>query len=421
MPYYEYTALTEKGKKITGVIDADSPRELRSILLKQNIYLIQYLETLSVNGKKAVVKGLKSEAEGTPEVKLKKIFERIKPADIAVMTRQFGTLLKAGISMIESLQALCEQQENEKLRSIMTNIKIKVNEGSSLADALGEHKKVFPELYVNMVRVGEATGTLDLIFLRLAEFMESHLKLRSKLISAMIYPVLLFFVGFLIVNIMMLFVIPRVTEMFEEMGTELPILTKILIGVSNIFGKTWFIIIPLLILGFFWFKKWKKSERGTFFWDTMMLKLPVFGNLIRTVALSRFARTLSTLLQSGVPILTAMEIVKTIVNNKILANAIEEAKINIREGQSIAEPLKKSSEFPPMVTHMIAIGEKTAQLEDMLKNVADAYDTQVDSRITALTAILEPVMIVAMGLMVAFLVFAILLPMLKMNEVLQGR
>jgi len=219
---------------------------------------------------------------------------------------------------------------------------------------------------------------------------------------------------------MMLFVIPRVTEMFEEMGTQLPLVTRILIFVSRTFANTWFIVIPLAAFSVAWFRRHLRTENGRRWYDSRRLRLPVFGPVVRLVAVARFARTLSTLLSSGVPVLTALDIVKTIVNNVILADAIEDAKTAVREGASLAGPLERSGQFPPMMTHMIAIGEQTGQLEEMLRNVADAYDAEVDNRVTTMTAVLEPVMIVGMGMMVTFLVFAILMPMLQMNEVIAG-
>jgi general secretion pathway protein F len=422
MPIFEYKALNAKGQTVSGVLDSDSPRSLRTNLQKDSLFLTEYIEVREEKGKKIVVGVSKTADASQRELNLSKTFlKRVKLLDVAILVRQMGTLLRSGIPMSEALATVVQQQENENLKEIMTKVRSTVNEGTSLADSMGEFPKIFPELYVNMIRVGEATGTLDHVFERLADFTEAQVKLRSKVISAMIYPVILLGFGVLLVSLMMLFVIPRVTEMFEEMGAELPLITQILIGASRFFGNTYFIVIPLIIAAVFYIRKWKASEHGREKWDLMVLKSPLFGRLIRLVAVSRFARTLATLLSSGVPILVAMDIVKAIVNNRILAGAIENARMSIREGGSISKPLEQSGEFPPMLTNMIAVGERTGQLEDMLNNVADAYDTQVDSKVTALTSILEPIMIIGMGCMVAFLVFAILLPMLKMSDAISGR
>lgn len=420
MPVYQYKGLTAKGKPVSGVLEADGPAELRLKLLQEGIYLTD----LQAGVGKVQKAGVEAREEKggilAKEVHIRGLFERIKQSDVAVLTRQFGTLLRAGVPMSEALTALVAQQENKRLRAIMATVREKVREGSSLADALKEHPQAFSELYVNMVRVGEASGTLDIVLGRLADFLESSVRLRSKITAAMIYPILMVFVAFIIVTIMMLFVIPKVTEMFEEMGGDLPLVTKVLIFISHTFANTWFILLPLLVLAVLWARRYVRTEKGRRFLDTHLLRLPIFGNVIRLVAVSRFARTLSTLLSSGVPVLTALDIAKTIVNNVVLAQAIEDAKAAVREGQSLAGPLQRSGQFPPMMVHMVAIGEQSGQLEEMLRNVADAYDAEVDNRVTTLTAVLEPVMIVAMGMMVTFLVFAILMPMLRMNEVIAG-
>jgi len=417
MALYEYKGFTARGKATAGVLEVDGPAELRNRLLQDGVYLTEFSEA------RAGAAAARAPSRGgllAREIHLKGLFERVKQSDVAVLTRQFGTLLKAGIPMSEALTALIAQQESPKLRLIIGTVREKVREGSSLADALKEHPSAFSDLYVNMVRVGEASGTLDLVLQRLADFLESSVRLRSKLTAALIYPVLMVCVAMVIVSIMMLFVIPRVTEMFEEMGTQLPLVTRILIFVSRTFANTWFIVIPLAAFSVAWFRRHLRTENGRRWYDSRRLRLPVFGPVVRLVAVARFARTLSTLLSSGVPVLTALDIVKTIVNNVILADAIEDAKTAVREGASLAGPLERSGQFPPMMTHMIAIGEQTGQLEEMLRNVADAYDAEVDNRVTTMTAVLEPVMIVGMGMMVTFLVFAILMPMLQMNEVIAG-
>ncbi|MBM4387913.1 MAG: type II secretion system F family protein, partial [Deltaproteobacteria bacterium] len=303
MPIFDYKGLNDRGKTITGVIDADSANDLRNVLLKTGIFLTEYAEKVSGDEVRAVRKSALKKL-GSREVDFSKYFGGVKTADLAVMTRQFGTLLKAGIPLVGGLNALADQVENRQLQAIIKTIKFKVNEGSSLADALSEHK-VFSSLYINMVRVGEATGTLDIVMLRLADFMDAQVKLKSKLISSMIYPVLLICIAVVIVSLMMLFVIPRITEMFEEMGADLPFLTLVLIGISTVFGKIWWLIIIAAGASFYYFKRWRETEQGRYKFDSLLLKIPIFGKLIRLIAVARFARTLSTLLSSGVPILTS--------------------------------------------------------------------------------------------------------------------
>lgn len=418
MPLFDYKGFNAKGKAIAGVLEADGPADLRAKLLKDGNYLTSYAEA----GGGARAQGVQpTQGIFAREVNLKSVFQRIRGQDVAVMTRQFGTLLRAGIPMSEALSALYDQQERETFKVVISQIREKVREGTALADALADHPKVFPELYVNMVRVGEASGNLEIVLDRLADFLESNVRLKSKITAAMIYPVMMAGVAFLIVSIMMVFVIPRISELFSDMGGQLPLLTRLLIGTSNLFINTWYIAFPLLFAGMYQFRKYIRGEAGRQWWDGFKLRVPIFGALVRLVAVARFGRTLATLLSSGVPVLSSLDIVKTIVNNVVLAKCIDDAKVAVREGESLAGPLQRSGHFPPMMTHMIAIGEKTGQLEGMLKNVADAYDSEVDARVTTLTSVLEPVMIAGMGVMVAFLVFAILMPMLKMNEVIAGQ
>ena len=421
MPLYDYKGFTAKGKPTSGMAEADGPAELRSKLLKDDVYLTQFSESGAKAGPKAGGKAGAQQGVFSREVNLKALFERVKVLDVAVLTRQFATLLKAGVPMSEALSALVAQTDQPVLKAAMGTIRQKVNEGMSLADALAEHRGIFSDLYVNMVRVGEASGTLDIVLDRLADFLGSSVKLRSKVISAMIYPALMFGVAILIVSLMMLFVIPRITAMFKDMGGNMPIVTQILIFISKVFQNTWFIVIPLAIIGAWWFRRWIRKPEGRLWFDRFKLKMPVFGAVFRLVAVARFSRTLATLLASSVPVLSSLDIVKTIVNNVIMASAIEDAKVAVREGESLSNPLERSGQFPSMMTRMIAIGERTGQLENMLANVADAYDAEVDAKVSTMTAILEPVMIVGMGLMVTFLVFAILMPMLQMNEVIAGQ
>ena len=413
---FEYKGLNSKGRDVSGVIEADGPLDLKARLAKQQIFLTGYKETLE--GGAGRVAGASKEEGGllAREVNLSDLLDRVKLMDIAVMDRQMAVLLKAGISMSEALQALVDQQEKPSLKKVLTSVRTRVNEGKSLAEAMEEHPKVFPALHVNMVRVGEASGTLDLVFERLADFTESQVQLRSKVISAMIYPSLMLTVAVLIISGMMLFFIPKITGMFKEAGVELPAITQALIFITDIFTSTWYIILPLLVVGYILFNRWKVTDAGRLKYDAFKLKLPVFGRIVRLVAVSRFARTLATLLQSGVQILPALDIVKAIVNNAVLADVIDKTKDEVREGNSIAGPLRQSGHFPAMVVHMIAIGERTGELEQMLGSVAQAYESEVENKISTLTSVLEPVMIVTMGIIVGFMVFALLMPMLKMGQ-----
>ncbi|MBS2024356.1 MAG: type II secretion system F family protein, partial [Deltaproteobacteria bacterium] len=287
--------------------------------------------------------------------------------------------------------------------------------GSSLADALADHPKVFSTLYVNMIRAGESSGALDVVLQRLADFTESSAQLKNKLIGAMLYPAIMVVVGIAIVSILFVVVIPKVTKIFEDMNATLPWTTQSLIAISNFMRDYWYTVVigvPAIVYGFL---RWIRTEKGRAWFDRFQLKVPVLGDLVRMLAISRFAKTLSTLLSSGVQLLIALDIVRNIVSNTVLSKVIGDARDAIREGESIAAPLKRSGQFPPLVFHMIAIGEKSGQLEEMLANIAKSYDSQVDMRISALTSLLEPVMIVVMGGGVAFVVFSILMPIMQLN------
>jgi len=267
-----------------------------------------------------------------------------------------------------------------------------------------------------MVRAGEASGALDNVLMRLADFTENQAKLRSKIQSAMLYPIIMLGVGAGIMMILFIVVIPRITKIFDQVKAELPIQTKILIFTADLLKNYYFVLIPLFGLFVWGFFRWKKSSRGRPVWDRFILVAPIFGVAVRLVAISRFARTLATLLRSGVPVLTALDITKDVMNNVRLAEVVKEAREAIREGESIANPLKKSGEFPPIVVHMVATGEASGQLEVMLEHVADNYDFQVEQRVEKLTTLIEPIMIVGMGTAVAFIVFSVLLPILQLSQ-----
>ncbi|MCA9522031.1 MAG: type II secretion system inner membrane protein GspF [Myxococcales bacterium] len=422
MPVYEYRGLSTKGKQVRGVFDAENPRALRTALKRQEIYLTEFVEqNASGSDRGAARKANITEAAVTSrEIDFRKYFQRVRKMDVAIATRQLATLLRAGIPMVESLNAIIDQTEQEKFKAIITQVRKAVNEGSSLANALVEHKAIFGDLYVNMIRAGETSGTLDLVCSRLADFTESQVEMRSKLVGAMMYPVIMVIVAVSIVTLLMVFLVPKMVEMFEMLGSEIPLMTRILIGISGFIGSWWWLLIMLFAGSVYGFRKWKETDGGRVRWDGFTLKVPVFGKLLRMIAVARFSRTLGTLLKSGVPVLNAMTIVNNIVTNRVLNKVIEEARDSIKEGESIAAPLKRSGQFPPLMTHMIAIGEKSGHLEEMLENVAGAYETEVESRISAMTSILTPLIIVFMGIVVALLAMSFLLPMLKMNEAIGG-
>jgi general secretion pathway protein F len=408
MPVFAYKALDQSGKNVEGLKEADSPRTLRTVLRRDGLFLTE-------------VTGEKQAKAASPEMNVRRwVGGRVKADDVAVATRQLAVLVNAGIPLVDALTALVEQVDHERLKRVLSAVKQRVNEGSSLAEALGQHPKAFSNLYVNMIRAGESSGALDVVLYRLADFTESQARLRSKVLGTLTYPAAMLVIGSVIMGILFTVVIPKITKVFEDTKVVLPWTTRFLIGFSGFVHDYWWALGLLMAGGIYVFLRWRKTPAGRARWDIWILQAPIFGPLIRQVAVARFSRTLATLLKSGVPLLNAMEIVRNIVGNTRLAAVIEEASESIREGESIAAPLKRSGEFPPLVYHMVAIGEKSGDLEGMLGNVANAYDSQVETKIAALTSLLEPVMIVVMGVAVAFIVFSILMPILQINTLAGG-
>lgn len=427
MAVYEFKGLNEAGKVISGLKEADSPKGLRVLLRKEGVFLTDVLgesqggAVKAGTGKPGAAAKAGSRADVlNANVDLRRLTRgSITTDDIAIMTRQLATLLGAGVTLVEALTALVDQVDKEQLKRVLADVKQRVNEGSSLADALGNHQEVFGNLFVNMIRAGEHSGALDSVLLRLAEFTEGQARLRQKIIGAMIYPFLMMIVGGGVLILLMTVVVPKVTKIFIDMKATLPWSTKLLIATSHFLQDWWFLAFPAVVGVVVGFVVWTKSPTGKPQWDRWVLKLPVMGPLARMLSVARFSRTLATLLKSGVPLLTAMDIVKNVVTNSVLAEVIDKARDAIREGESIANPLKRSGEFPPLVYHMVAIGERSGQLEDMLVNVADSYESQVNVRVGALTALLEPMMIVLMGGVIAFVAFSILMPIMQLNSAIR--
>jgi general secretion pathway protein F len=408
MPVFEFRGIQiASGKPVKGFRDADNAKSLRSVLRKEGVLL-----TLATE---------ESEKKEKDKNKLDVLafLRRPRTSDIAIMTRQLATLVRAGVPLVESVAALTDQVENEQLVRVLTTLRENLNEGTSFAKSLGQHPTVFQPLYVNMVAAGEASGTLEAVLERLADFMESQSRLKGKVSAALAYPILMVIIGGLLVGVLMVAVVPKVTSIFDNLGHALPWYTKLLIFVSDTLAGFWWLILGLLGLSIYLFRRWKKTPAGLLKWDTFRLKMPVFGRLNLLVAVARFSRTLATLLASGVHLLQAMEIGKNVLENARLELVVSEAIGSIREGESIAVPLKRSGQFPPMMTHMIAVGEKSGSLEPMLENVSRAYEADVETRVVALTSLLEPIMIVALGGAVGFIAMAILMPLLQMNELVE--
>jgi general secretion pathway protein F len=421
MAIYAWKGLSASGKNVSGTRDSDGPKSLRQALRKEGVFITEVREVVGgKQSKQALASGGASSGKGFKrEIDFKGMFERIKPQDVAVFTRQLGTLLHAGIPLAEAMSALAEQSDNKKLQLILAGIRQKVNEGGSLADAMTAHPKVFPDLYTNMVRSGETAGNLDAVLFRLSDFMDAQIELRSKVSSAMAYPILMTIVGSLVLGFLMTVVVPPIAAIFADSGKALPWNTQLLVLIADIVGGYWWIVLPILIVAVVVARRWLRKPKGRAFMDRVKLRLVLVGKLIRYIAVARFARTLATMLASGVPVLTALEIVKRVLNNSVLEKVVEDARLAIREGESIAATLKKSGQFPSMMCHMVAVGERSGQLEAMLENVASAYERDVSVEVGRLTSILAPLMIVVMAIGVGFIVFSILMPIIDMGGMVQ--
>ena len=403
MPLYEYRGLSRDGKNVRGTIDVDSSRSARIRLKNKGVFITSLKD--------------KSKWGDKNKNKIKKKAQTVSAQDLANLTRQLSTLMKANVPLVDSLGAVADQVENPSLSEAISDIKNLVNEGSTLNKALSNYPKIFNKIFISMCEAGEMSGSLDVILLRLAEFTEAQTALNSKVKSALMYPLLMFFFTAILLAVLFIYVIPKMMTVFESSPElVLPWYTEVVLGMSNFLVNNWIFLIVAVGASFFVFRLWKNTPQGKVQWDSLLLKFPVVGKLTRVIAVSRFTRTLSTLLTGGVPMLSAMTIVRNVVNNEILAKAIEVARDNISEGESIAGPLKKSGEFPAIVTHMINIGEKTGDLENMLTQVSDSYDYNVKVQIDGLTALLEPVMIIVMGGVIGIIVFAIMVPMFEMSS-----
>jgi general secretion pathway protein F len=408
MPVYEYKAIDKAGKTTTGIIDADSPVGARQKLRGSGIFPVEVRETTS-----------RPKGVSSGQASISTLFQRVKPGEISVMTRQLSILLGAGVTLVASLDTLISQITNPLLKKIMAQIKESVNEGNSLAFSLSQHPKLFSQIYINMVRAGEASGSLDLVLDRLAEFSERQETLKGRFKAAMAYPVIMFFIGTFILFFLVTFVVPQITSIFTDMHQTLPIPTLILITTSNFLKSFWWLVLLILVGIIILLKKLVKTPRGSYLWDKIKLRIPVLGVVNIKMAVARFGRSLGSLVQNGVPLLTALDIVRNIVNNTLVAKDIDNAMEQIEAGKSLAAPLAQSLWFPPIAVQMISVGEHSGELENMLNKIADIYEGETEAQIMAMTALLEPVMILTMAVSVAFIVFSILLPIFEINQMIR--
>ena len=401
MPVYKYKAINRSGKSVEGVIDAESPK-IASDKLKTKDFYLSSLEEV----KQAAAKRFN-------------FFGGISSSELSLTTRQFSTLISAGLPLEASLSALSEQADDQKLGQVLAEVRERINEGRTLASAMGDHPKVFSELYQNMVKAGEASGTLEIVLERLADFLEKQSALRSKVKGAMMYPIFMFVIGSSVLFFMMTFVIPKIAAIFESSNTTLPLITIVLLNSTSFISNH----IGLLLLAsaavLFGIYRLSITPKGKRFIDTYSFRIPVFGKISKLILISRFTRTLGTLMSSGIPLLEALEISEAVAGNIIVREALERVRDNIREGTSFAAPLRDSGIFPPLVTRMVAVGEQTGDLDTMLLKVSDSYDAQVETMVSTLTSLLEPIMILVMGVVIGFIVFAILMPIFDLTSTIR--
>lgn len=408
MSVYEYVALDEKGRERKGFVDATGVFAARQQLRERGVYPTSIVPAQE---KKS------SSLSGLMDISLR---QTVSTKEISVFTRQLATLLGAGIPLVPSFGVLLAQTKNPGLVKILAQIRGDINEGKSLTASLETYPRIFPPFYINMVKAGEASGTLNLVLERLADFSENQQALISKIRASLAYPVIMLLVGTLVIFLLMTFVVPQITEIFTDMQQTLPLITIILIAVSHFLKSFWWLIFLLILAGIAAFKYLTAgTQAGRRSWDLIKLRVPVWGSVNLKIAIARFARTLATLLHSGVPLLTALDIVGRVVNNMFISETIAIAAREVEEGQSLSAPLAQSGIFPPMVTEMIAVGEQSGSLERMLDRIATAYETEAQSDILVMTSLLEPLMILAMGLAVGFIVVSILLPIFEMNQLVR--
>ncbi len=405
MALFEYRGLNQTGKNVRGTLEADNSKTARMRLKKDGIFVMDLKDKSKTEKKKS---GGRATAGG----------RSVNVMDLSQMTRQLATLIKANVPLVDSLGAVADQVENRTLSEIVSDLRSMVNEGSTFHRGLAKYPKTFDKIYVSMCEAGEMTGTLDVILIRLAEFTEAQSALNTKVRSAMVYPLVMMVFTMALLGVLSVFVIPKIVTVFESFPEiQLPWYTLAVIDGSEFMVNYWHVLLVAGIVAWFLFKSWKATPAGRAQWDAIFLQLPLVGKLSRLVAVSRFTRTLATLLQGGVPMLSAMGIVRNVVNNEVLGAAIDIGRDNISEGESIAGPLKKSGQFPPLVIHMISIGEKTGDLENMLIQVSEAYDFQVKSAVDGITSLMEPMMIIVMGCVIAFIVFAIMIPIFELSSI----
>jgi type IV pilus assembly protein PilC len=399
---YTYKVRDRRGAMLSGEIQADS-RDLVLAKLREMEYI-----PLDIKKKSS---GLKREISLRPG--------RVKLKHLAVFSRQFATMVNSGLPLLRTLAILGDQTESKELSKIVGEIRLDVERGSSLSDAMEKYPKAFNPLYVAMVRAGEISGNLDQVLLRVADTIEKEVSLRRKIKSAMTYPTVVFGLVVIILTVMLVFVVPTFKDLYADLGGTLPGPTRLLIAISDVVRKFFPIVLGVVAVGIWLFRQWLKTDKGRYAFDRFKLKIPVFGELFRKTALSRFARTLGTLSRSGVPILQALDIVHDTVKNAVVARAVKDVQTSVKEGESLTRPLSRHPVFPPMVVQMMAVGEETGALDTMLEKISDFYDEEIEATVESLTSLIEPVLIAVVGGTVGAIVIALYLPTFRIFELIE--
>ena len=408
MPVFEYTALDAKGKTTSGIIDADGARAARQKLRATGIFPVSIKESQETPEKKTTRAG-----------DLSRYLTRVKPAEIAMLTRQLATLISAGFPLVSALEALLPQTKSTRLKTVLAQIKDAIVEGQSFAQALSQYPKIFPPLFINMVRAGETSGTLEIVLERLADLTEKQQDLVNRIQTALAYPIFMCIIGTLVLFVLLTYIVPSITAIFMDMNQILPTPTRLLIFLSNFFKSFWWVILIIVAAAAITLHRLKKTENGRYAYDKTVLSLPVFGILARKLAVARFTRTLGSLLENGVSMLIALDIVKNIAGNVLISNAVQNAAQEVGKGQALWASLNEGRVFPQLSIQMIQVGEQSGQLEGMLNKIADIFEKEAESSILRLTSYLEPVMILVMGCMVGFIVLSICLPIFEMNQLIK--
>jgi general secretion pathway protein F len=422
MPVFQYKALNAKGDATQGVVDADTPKEAREKLRLRSIYVTEMAAVESKRKQDKLAKGgIELTTEGALSAarsfKLPNFKAYTARGEVVAITRLLATLLHAGIPLVDALGSLISQVENEYCETVLRQIKEDVQAGASFADALSQHNDLFDALYVNMVRAGEAAGALDEVLKRLAGFLQAQSRMKNRVSAALTYPLIMVVCGSGVVTFLLMFVVPRITKLFQQRKMVLPVPTQMLLAAQHFVTDYWWVVVVALILASVIWRMFTRTEGGALWRDKAKLQLPIFGDLFRKQSVARFATTFATLLKSGVQATEALQILQTIVDNRLLSQVLKEVRERIIEGTDISTPIKKSKVFPPVVGDMIAIGEESGQLEELLDRIAEAYDEEIEVTTQRVTATIEPFIIICMAVIVGFIVMSIILPLVNMTKV----